>query len=221
MFKEKLISGNIYKALHCYRKMRSNYQVGKRQIEVAQGNITKYSADALVCPANADLEMVAFPSGVQYAFFVDGGEEIFMEAAQIGKNFRKMPMDTAVPMSVPETSAHLTKAGKLPAKYVIHSVAVGYDLKKRTLYCNKEIIGKSTKNVLDLANEKSLKSVGFPALGTGLYNVPLEEAVETMADEFEKHLEGPTSLDRLGIILYSTEQYLVGKKVLDRMFHKK
>ena len=196
--------------------MKANYQVGKGQIEVVQGSITRYPADALVCPANADLEMVAFPGGVQYAFLREGGEEIFREASQLGERLKQMSNDTTIPMAVSETSAHLTKAGRLPAKYVIHSVAVGYDLKMDRLYCNGDVIGRSTKNALDLAKSKKLKSVGFPALGTGLYSVPLEEVVEAMGEEFERHLHGEISLERLGLVLYSPDQYLVGKGVLDR-----
>jgi O-acetyl-ADP-ribose deacetylase (regulator of RNase III) len=198
--------------------MNSKYNVGKGKVELVQGSVTRYPADALVCPANADLEMVAFPGGVQYAFLVEGGQDIFREASELGKRMKKSSMDTLIPMAVPETSAHITRAGNLPAKFVIHSVAVGYDLKKDGLYCNADVIAKSTKNVLDLAREKGMKSVGFPALGTGLYAVPLEEAVEAMTKEFSRHLKGQTSIERLGLILYSHADYCIGKAITDRKF---
>ena len=201
--------------------MKSEYNVGRGKIELVQGSITRYPADALVCPANADLEMVAFSGGVQYAFLIDGGQEIFREASELGERIRKISMDTSAPMAVPETSAHLTGAGNLPAKFVIHSVAVGYDPKKDELYCNTDIIAGSTQNALDLAKEKGLKSVGFPALGTGPYSVPLEEAVEAMIEEFSKHLNGQTSIERLGLVLYSPDDYFTGKAITDRKFSSK
>ena len=50
------------------------YNINNKQIELVQGSITRYEADALVCPANGDLAMVAFPGGVQYAFLIEGGQ---------------------------------------------------------------------------------------------------------------------------------------------------
>ncbi len=198
--------------------MKADYRVGRGKIEVVQGSITKYAADALVCPANQDLEMLALPGGVQYAFLVDGGEEIFLEASDLGKRLRKLSMDTHLSMAAPSTSAHITKAGRLPAKHVIHSVSLGYDTQRDRLFCNGEVIAQSTQNALKLAKEKGLTSVGFPALGTGLYDVPLEEAVEAMSKEFAQHLNGETTLERVGLVLYSPNQYSIGKRVLDRMF---
>ncbi|MFH1376761.1 MAG: macro domain-containing protein [Candidatus Woesearchaeota archaeon] len=114
---------------------------------------------------------------------------------------------------VPLYSAHLTTGGKLPAKHVIHSVALNYD-PESGLYCNKDVIAESTRNVLELGKEHGLTSIGFPALGTGLYQVPLEEAVEAMTGEFEKHLAGKTSLERLGIVLFGRDSYLEGSSYL-------
>src|SRR3989344_1992411 len=114
--------------------MKTEYRLNKSKlIELVQGSITRYSADALVCPANADLEMVAFPGGVQFAFLREGGEQIFREASKLREKYGK---------AVEATSAHLTSAGNLPAKYVIHSVAVGYKPKKG-LYVDNEVIQKS------------------------------------------------------------------------------
>lgn len=178
-------------------------------IELVQGSITQYKADALVCPANSDLEMLALPGGVQFAFLREGGQKIFLEAQNLrGKNGK----------AVEETSAHLTSAGNLPARYVIHSVAVGYNNNEDNLYVDTKIIRKSVKNVLDLANHKGLKSVGFPALGTGLYDFPLDKAVNDMSDEFVSHLKNKTSLERIGLILYTPDQYISGKKTLDMKF---
>lgn len=198
--------------------MKTKYNICNREIELVQGSITKYPADVLVCPANGDLEMVAFQGNVQNAFLVEGGEKIFKEASKVGaKYFLDNPEMKQLGM-VPEFSAHLTTAGKLPAKYVIHSVAVGYDHKINTLYCNRDVLAKSTRNALNLAREHNLTSIGFPALGTGLYNVPLEDAVDSMSDEFSRHLKEDTSIKRIGLIIYSPSQYYIGKKVLENKF---
>jgi len=198
--------------------MRTEYNVGNGKIEVVQGSITRYPADALVCPANGDLEMVAFGGGLQYAFLREGGQEIFKEAQETGaRYFLAHPEAKRVGM-VPEFSAHITSAGKLPVKHVIHSVAVGYDPERKgnPLYCNGNVIAKSTRNVLDLGNERKLSSIGFPALGTGLYQVPIEEATEAMTGEFERHLRGKTTLQRLGLVLFGEESWERTKAVCDR-----
>jgi len=194
------------------------YNVGKGVIELEQGSITRYRADALVCPANGDLEMVAFPGGVQYAFFKDGGKSIFEEARKVAAEYRlSHPEMFEKEGRVPDFSAHITSAGKLPAKHVIHSVAVGIKNDKSGLYCDGKVIDESTQNALNLAKERELQSIGFPALGTGLYAVPLEEAVEAMGEAFQRHLENETSIKSIGLVLYSPEQFETGRKTLDRI----
>lgn len=196
------------------------YPIGNREIEVVHGSITKYHTDALVCPANGDLDIVAIPGGVRYAFLVDGGEEIFLEARKIAQEYEQKTKGLAsieygLQSRVPPFSAHITGAGRLPTKHVIHSVAVAFNTELGTLYCDKEVVARSTRNVLDLANERGLRSVGFPTLGTGLYQVPMEDAVDAMVDEFVEHLNGKTSLERLGLVLFSRDSYDIAQKICD------
>lgn len=190
-----------------------------KRIELAQGSITDYQAEALVCPANGDLEMVAFPGGVQFAFLNDGGSEIFEEVRAVGEKNREQYGDVStienqIESSVPVLSAHITGAGKLRnAAHVIHSV--DYDPEAKSLYCDREVIAKSVRNVLNLAREKGLSSVGFPALGTNLYDVPLEECVDATIDEFIAHFQEETPIQRLAIVVYGFDDYNLGKQVLD------
>ncbi|GEM_PF-4594531 len=194
--------------------MKTEYRVGKGIIEVVEGSITRYDADAIVVLANPDLEFAGM--GVQSFVARDGGIEIFEEASKVADEYVKSHGSVKIhdmQGKVPLHSAHLTTGGRLPAKHVIHSVALGYD-PKSGLYCNKDIIAGSTRNVLELGREHKLKSIGFPALGTGLYAVPLEEAVEVMTPEFEKHLREKTSLKRLGLVLFGRDSYLLGSSYL-------
>jgi O-acetyl-ADP-ribose deacetylase (regulator of RNase III) len=200
-------------------EIMEKYNVDRGIVELAQGSITRYEAEALVCPANGDLEMVAFSGGVQYAFLSDGGKEIFEEARKIAAEYYLNHKERFGEIGhVPDFSAHLTSAGRLPAKHVVHSVAVGMKRDGSGLYCNEEVIGESTRNALDLARETGLASIGFPALGTGLYSVPLEEAVEAMGEEFQTHLSNGSSIERIGLILYSSQEFDVGRRTLNRMF---
>ncbi|MEK6844158.1 MAG: macro domain-containing protein [Nanoarchaeota archaeon] len=179
--------------------MEKDYQIGKGKIELRNGSITRYKADALVCPNIPDLEMVAIPGGCQFAFFAEGGEDIFLEARKIAERKGKQSI----------SSAHLTTAGRLPAKYVIHSVGP---------HTSDKIIRGSTKNVLELIANKGLNSVGFPTLGTGLYDFPLDKAVEIMSNEFLSYLSADNSIQRVGLILYGADSYRIGQKILDAKF---
>jgi O-acetyl-ADP-ribose deacetylase (regulator of RNase III) len=198
--------------------MKTEYESGKGKIELVQGSITGYHADALVCPANSDLDMFAIATGVQCAFLKDGGMEIFSEAEKIGDKLREVKLPNKPPMTAPETSAHLTGAGLLPAKHVIHSVSVAYNPQTGRVYCDADVVGRSVRNALDLARENDLTSIGFPALGTGLYDVPLDEAVRAMAQEFTRHLDGQTTIERIGLVFYFPEKYSEGKQTLNSFF---
>jgi O-acetyl-ADP-ribose deacetylase (regulator of RNase III) len=194
--------------------MKTEYRAGKGKIELAEGSITRYNADAIVIPANPDLDFAGM--GVQGFVARDGGIEIFDEASRVADEYARKHGDVDIHGmrgKVPLYSAHLTTGGRLPAKHVIHSVALDYD-SESGLYCNKDVIAESTRNVLELGKQHGLTSIGFPALGTGLYQVPLEEAVEAMTSEFEKHLAGKTSLERLGIVLFGRDSYLEGSSYL-------
>ncbi len=194
--------------------MKTEYQAGKGIIELVEGSITRYNADAIVVPANPDLDFAGM--GVQGFVARDGGIVIFDEASKVANRYAKEHGSVKIHDmrgKVPLYSAHLTTGGRLPAKHVIHSVALDYD-PKSGLYCNRDVIAKSTRNVLELGKKHNLKSIGFPALGAGVYDVPLEEAVEAMTSEFEKHLTGTTSLERLGIVLFGQDSYLEGSSYL-------
>lgn len=179
--------------------MEKDYPVGNGRIELRDGSITRYEADALVCPNIPDLEMVAIPGGCQYAFLVDGGEEIFLEARKIAQERGEQP----------SASAHLTTSGRLPALHVIHSVGP---------HTKDKIIKDSVRNVLEVSDEINLTSVGFPTFGTGLYDFPLDRAVDIMSNEFLEYLTNGNSqnnISRIGLVLYGEESYRTGQKVLD------
>jgi len=199
-------------------RLTTSYPIGKRRIELAQGSITKYIADAIVCPANGDLEMLAVPGGIQYAILKDGGAKIFEEASRVAEKYEREhgpSFDGGIEGRVPVFSAHVTSGGSLPVRHVIHSVAVDYS-PTGGLICDKDVITKSTKNILDKCDELRLESVGFPTLGTGLYEVPVDESALAIASISKNHLKGNTSLKRVGLVIYSPDDYSIVKDIFDR-----
>jgi O-acetyl-ADP-ribose deacetylase (regulator of RNase III) len=203
-------------------KTKSIYPINERKFELAQGSITNYVSDAIVCPANGDLEMVAFPGGLQYAIFSEGGPTIFEEAQRLAKRYELEhgnSYNNGLEGRVPVFSAHITSGGRLPAKNVIHSVSVDYS-PAGGLFCDKNVIQKSTENVLKKCDDFGIKSVGFPTLGTGLYRVPIEESALVIAKTSAKHLEKRTALEKVGLVVYRESDSFIVKQVLDELFSK-
>lgn len=133
----------------------------KIKINIFEGDITTSVADAIVNAANNHLWMGA---GVAGAIKRVGGKIIEEEAVSKGP--------------IPIGSAVETTAGNLKANYVIHAAVMGIDLQTNETY-----IKNATKSVLNLCEKLQLKSVSFPALGTGVGGFPLDKCAEIMISE--------------------------------------
>jgi len=160
-------------------------------IEIIQGDITTLAVDAIVNAANVHLQ---HGGGVAWAISRKGGPSIQAESNAIIE--ARGPLETG--------DAVITGAGKLPAKFVIHTPGPvwGEGDEDRKLR-------KSIRNSLALADEKGLKSIAFPAISTGIYGFPVERAAKVMLAEAEEYLRGPTKLDRVIFCLYDTATHRV------------
>lgn len=150
------------------------------EILLARGDIAQQDADAIVNAANNHLWMGA---GVAGAIKRAGGQEIEREAVAKGP--------------IPIGEAIATGAGRLRARYVIHAAAMGRDLRT-----DADKIRQATQNSLRRADELALKSIAFPALGTGVGGFSLEECARIMLDVVHKHSATGTSLERVVFVLY-------------------
>src|SRR5262245_9461750 len=162
-------------------------KIGEVSLEIHRGDISQAKVDAVVNAANNHLWIGA---GVAGACKRAGGIEVESEAVSKG------------PIEIGE--AVVTRAGKLPAKYVIHAAAMGQDLTTDRLK-----IAMATRNSLARAHELGLESVAFPALGTGVGGFPPESAAEAMITEcttFVKKGSAP-SLKRILFVLFSEDVF--------------
>lgn len=128
-------------------------------VQAVQGDITDLDVDAIVNAANDHLWM---GSGVAGAIKARGGPTIEQEAVAKGP----VPVGTAV----------ATTAGDLLARFVIHAVVMGPDLRT-----DLSTVAVTTRSVLRLAGSMSLGSVAMPLLGTGVGGLQIEEVAATMA----------------------------------------
>jgi O-acetyl-ADP-ribose deacetylase (regulator of RNase III) len=138
--------------------MRRDYIRRVLELDVVEGNITELAVDAIANAANNHLWMGA---GVAGAIKRAGGEEIEREAVALG------------PIEVGDAVA--TRAGALPARYVIHGAVMGQDLRT-----NAALIRRTTTSCLEVADELGLESVALPAFGTGVGGFPLDECAQLM-----------------------------------------
>jgi O-acetyl-ADP-ribose deacetylase (regulator of RNase III) len=75
----------------------------------------------------------------------------------------------------------------------------------------------STAHSLRIAAQNGLKTIAFPAVGTGIAGFPLRECAEIMLREARRHLEGETSLEKIYFVLYDNEALAIFQKVFAEM----
>ena len=153
------------------------------RIVIQQGDLTEMETDAIVNAANNDLILGA---GVAGAIRRKGGDAIQKECDAIG--------------SIPIGFAAITGGGNLKAKYVIHAASM--ELGSLT---TAETLRGSTAHALRLAAERGLKTIAFPAIGTGIAGFPMKECAEIMLQEAEQHLRKGSSLETIYFVLFDDE----------------
>jgi len=150
------------------------------KILIQQGDLTEMETDAIVNAANNDLIL---GGGVAGAIRRKGGDAIQLECNKIG--------------SIPVGYAAITCGGNLKAKYVIHAASM--QLGGAT---TAQSLQYSTAHALRIAAERGLKSIAFPAVGTGIAGFPMEECAEIMLRETAEHLKNGSSLQTVYFVLF-------------------
>src|SRR5487761_23538 len=168
------------------------------KIILLQGDLTEMDADAIVNAANNDLRL---GGGVAGGVRRKGGDEIQRECDAIG--------------SVPVGGAAITSGGRLKARHVIHaaSMQLGGGTTARALR-------SSVAHSLRIAAQHNLKSIAFPAVGTGIAGFPMRECAEIMLAEAQKHLQGPTSVEQIQFVLFDKGSLEVFEQAWKRLKEK-
>jgi O-acetyl-ADP-ribose deacetylase (regulator of RNase III) len=159
------------------------------RVVVKVGDITKEDVDAVVNAANGTL---MGGGGVDGAIHRAGGPEIKKECEEIRR--------THYPDGLPTGRAVITTAGKMPAKRVIHTVGPVYSRGGRD---KAELLASCYRNSLRLALENGLKTIAFPAISTGIYGYPLEEAAKVSSQTIEDFLASNKSLQEVRLVFFS------------------
>lgn len=130
-------------------------------LHVVLGDITRFHADAIVNAANSGL---LGGGGVDGAIHRAGGPAILAACRALRA--------TVLPDGLPTGHAVATTAGDLPATWVIHAVGPRY----RGTARDAELLAAAHRNSVQAARDVGARSIAFPAISTGIYGYPIEEA---------------------------------------------
>ena len=104
----------------------------------------------------------------------------------------------------------ITGGGNLKARHVIHAVGP-----RKGEGDEEEKLRNATLSSLRVADENGLKSIGFPAISTGVFGFPIERCAEIMLSDTIDYLQGETGLVRVVFCLYGDEVFGVFEGVLN------
>jgi len=168
------------------------------KVSVVIGDITRQEVDAVVNAANREL---AGGSGVNGAIHKAGGAEIyrFCEELRATKYLDGLPAGQSV----------ITPGGKLPAKWIIHTVGPKYGQHDGK---EAELLASCYRTALEVAGSHMLESIAFPAISTGVYGYPPEEAAKVASQAVQSSLHGLKSIQEIRFVFFSERELKNFKK---------
>jgi len=173
--------------------------VNKTKLSLVQGDITKQATDAIVNAANSSL---MGGGGVDGAIHRAGGPTILEECKQIVAKQGRLPAGKTV----------ITTGGNLSAKYVIHTVGPIWNDGKNN---EAQILASCYKESLKMAEAKKLNSISFPAISTGAYRYPLDQAAKVALEAVIWFLKDEAaSLKEARFVLFDEGTFGAYRKVL-------
>ena len=172
---------------------------GGGRAELTVGDITKIAVDAIVNAANSAL---AGGGGVDGAIHRAGGPSVMKELDEIRKRTGGCPTGSAV----------VTGAGQLPAKFVFHAVGPVY---RDGQHGEPDLLRSCYSACLELAKERSLASISFPSISTGVYGYPVAEAADIAIGAVRDWLEANSRLPMVvKLVQFSERDHEVYKRLI-------
>ena len=157
------------------------------KIEVLKVDITTLAIDAIVNAANTSL---LGGGGVDGAIHRAAGPRLVEECKTLG--------------GCPTGQAKITKGYNLPAQWVIHTVGPVWHGGGRH---EDELLASCYRRSLELAVEKGVRTIAFPAISTGVYGFPLERATTIAVGEVKSFLEKNPSLEKVVFVCFGKHAY--------------
>jgi O-acetyl-ADP-ribose deacetylase (regulator of RNase III) len=159
-------------------------------VQIKVGDITRENCDAIVNAANGTL---MGGGGVDGAIHRAGGRAILDECKEIRR--------LQYPDGLPTGEAVITTGGNLSAKYVIHTVGPVYG---RGGQDKAELLAACYRNSLALAVTNGLARIAFPAISTGVYGYPQNEAATVASRAIEQFLTNDHKIDEVRLVFFAS-----------------
>jgi O-acetyl-ADP-ribose deacetylase len=160
---------------------------GKTLELAGPADITKETTEAIVNAANSSL---LGGGGVDGAIHRAGGPSILEECERIVAKIGRLPAGKAV----------ITTGGRLPAKYVIHTVGPLYWGGKQH---EAEALASCYRESLQIADDHGIQSLSFPAISTGAYGYPVHEAATVAVKAVTQALPATTHVNLVRFVLFN------------------
>jgi O-acetyl-ADP-ribose deacetylase len=168
------------------------------KIAVLKTDITKLHVDAIVNAANTSL---MGGGGVDGAIHRAGGPAILEDCRRIVAKQGGCETGEAV----------ITAAGKLPAKYVIHTVGPVWRGGKNG---EPELLRKAYFNSLQLALQYQVKTIAFPNISTGIYGYPKEKAALIATNTVKGFLSNYLQITTVVFVCFDEENFSLYNGIL-------
>ncbi|MBS1684059.1 MAG: O-acetyl-ADP-ribose deacetylase [Bacteroidetes bacterium] len=170
----------------------------KDKIVLLHGDITKVSADAIVNAANTSL---LGGGGVDGAIHRAGGKEILEECIRIRNRQGGCAVGEAV----------ITTAGRLPARYVIHTVGPVWNGGGKG---EETLLQRAYHNSLRLAVENEVKTIAFPGISTGIYHFPKDKAAAIALSTVSDFLKQEKSIEKVTFVAFDAINHSIYEQLL-------
>lgn len=170
-------------------------------VVVKIGDITEEDTDAIVNAANSSL---MGGGGVDGAIHRKGGPKILEECKKIRQ--------TRYPNGLPTGEAVATTGGNLKAKYVIHTVGPIWSGGKSG---EEKLLENAYKNSLKLAEDLNCQTISFPAISTGVYGYPKEEAAKVVCKVLREYSKNP-KLKKIYLVFFSQQDFETFVKIAEK-----
>ena len=168
------------------------------KVTAVVGDITVQAVDAIVNAANQELKG---GSGVNGAIHKAGGPEIYRFCEELRA--------TKYPGGLPVGRSAITPGGKLPARWIIHTVGPKYGQHNGK---EAELLASCYRTALELAESHKLESIAFPAISTGVYGYPPEESAKVASQAVQSSLHGLKSIQEIRFVFFSERELKIFKK---------
>ena len=172
----------------------------RERVLVKVGDITREDVDAIVNAANSAL---LGGGGVDGAIHRAGGPAI-LEACQRIR-------DTTHRKGLPAGEVVITTGGRMKARHVIHTVGPVYGQHHGD---EARLLGSCYRNAIELAARENLATLAFPAISTGVYGYPKEEAARVAMAAIDLALESQASIKEVRLVFFSEDDARVFLKAV-------